>query len=154
LTAPERQSGWYYFTMPEAGITWHTGDSIYFYCDGNDLSGNYGRDNDHILIVGVEWLDISTPAHGTPRDFKLYGNFPNPFNPSTEIRFDLPADSRVDLIVYNSLGQAVRTVLDNERMGAGTHQIYFDAAALPSGLYFYRLSAGGAAQTAKMVLMK
>lgn len=155
LVAPERQSGWYYFTIPDTAVGGIAlGDSIYFYCDGYDVSGLYANAANQIIVAGVTWLDIMTPHPATPLTFKLYGNYPNPFNPATEIRFEIPRDERVDLLIYNSLGQSVRTVLENQYMGAGLHQIYFDAAELPSGLYFYRLTAGQVSQTAKMVLLK
>ena len=88
-----------------------------------------------------------------PTAFHLEQNFPNPFNPQTTIRFNLPKDSPTRLSVYNAAGQHLHTLLDEFR-GAGPHQVYFDATALGSGLYFYRLRAGDRVQTRKMVLVK
>jgi hypothetical protein len=74
-------------------------------------------------------------------DFNLYQNFPNPFNPSTIIKYSLSHQSNVKLLVYNSLGQIVK-VLVNSPQSAGYHEINFNASNLASGVYFYSLQAG------------
>ena len=79
-------------------------------------------------------------------DFQLHENYPNPFNPSTTIRYELPKASIVRLSVYDILGREV-SVLVNERKNAGAYQVKFDAAGLASGLYLYRLTAGSFVQT-------
>jgi hypothetical protein len=76
-----------------------------------------------------------------PTTFNLAQNFPNPFNPTTTIRFETPAASHVKLAVYNLAGELVRTLVDGE-IAAGYHQVNFDASGLASGIYFYRLEAG------------
>jgi len=73
-----------------------------------------------------------------PQQFVLYQAYPNPFNPMTTIRFDLPKAAKVSLKVYNVLGQEVVTLADEVR-DAGSHRIHFNAAGLASGVYFYRL---------------
>lgn len=88
-----------------------------------------------------------------PLAFTLNQNFPNPFNPSTVIRYALPVSGNVTLTVYNSLGQAVRTLVDGQRE-AGDHEVSFNAADLPSGLYLYELKAAGHTSVKKMMLMK
>ncbi len=89
-----------------------------------------------------------------PEDFQLSQNYPNPFNPRTKIEFAVPEDSRVKLVVYNSLGQLV-TILVDQNMHAGYYNKYFDADALSSGMYIYRLVVNGKAfKTNKMVLLK
>jgi len=88
-----------------------------------------------------------------PASFSLEQNYPNPFNPSTMIRFSVPKEEFVTLKVYNMLGQEVKTLV-NEVRWAGTHEVVFDAAGLPSGVYLYKLSAGRYLDTKKMVLMK
>lgn len=80
-------------------------------------------------------------------------NYPNPFNPSTEIRFTLPAASHVSLVVYDVQGREVSTLLDEQR-SAGEHAATFNAANLPTGTYLYRLTVGSNTQTGRMVLMK
>ena len=86
-------------------------------------------------------------------EFNLAQNFPNPFNPSTIIRYAIPETQLVTLTVYNSLGEAVRELVD-EVKEAGTYEIVFVAGMLTSGIYFYKLSAGEFQQTKKLILMK
>ncbi len=80
-------------------------------------------------------------------------NSPNPFNPSTSIRFTIPADAPVRLAVYDLLGREL-SVLVNGRLSAGSHQVHFDGATLPSGVYVYQLTAGGRSVTRTMHLVK
>ncbi|MBI3365590.1 MAG: T9SS type A sorting domain-containing protein [Ignavibacteriae bacterium] len=79
--------------------------------------------------------------YSEPKSFALSQNYPNPFNPTTSIGFDLAGMSRVTLKVYNTLGQEVVTVIHNELMDEGAQEVEFDASTLPSGAYFYRLTA-------------
>ena len=88
-----------------------------------------------------------------PKVFMLEQNYPNPFNPSTTITYTLPHAARVNLKVFNTLGQEVAALL-NEDTPAGVHTVHFDAARLPSGVYLYRLTAGSFVQTRKMIIMK
>ena len=85
--------------------------------------------------------------------FRLFNNFPNPFNPSTIIEFSLPHEEKVTLEVYNLLGQEVTTLV-NRQMGEGLHTVKFSAANLSSGFYIYRLKAGSFISNKKMLLMK
>ncbi len=98
--------------------------------------------------LAAEPISISLPANCA-----LYPNFPNPFNPSTQITFALPKAGEVSLAVFNLLGQEIATLVHGTQ-SAGTHRVFFDGAALASGIYFYRLQAGDFVQTHKMVLMK
>jgi len=88
-----------------------------------------------------------------PDVFALEQNYPNPFNPSTTIKFAVPQDSRVNLVVFNILGEKVAKLI-NQEMKAGYHQIEFDASHYASGVYFYSITAGDFVETKKMVLMK
>jgi len=95
-----------------------------------------------------------------PNDFLLYQNFPNPFNPTTKIKFTIPASplsfgegQGVRLIVYDILGNEIATLV-NEEKPAGEHEVEFDASGLTSGIYFYKLQAGNFVETKKMVLLK
>ena len=88
-----------------------------------------------------------------PKSFSLYQNYPNPFNPSTSIKFDLTDASLVRLAIYDMLGRQV-DVLINQQLGAGTHNISFNAGNLASGIYFYRLEAGSFTDIKKMTLVK
>jgi len=88
-----------------------------------------------------------------PLRYLLSPNYPNPFNPSTQIRFTLPKATDVTLKIFNVLGEEVATLVAG-REEPGEHAVVWDASKMPSGVYFYRLSAGGFLQTKKMVLMK
>lgn len=88
-----------------------------------------------------------------PNVFSLDQNYPNPFNPVTVIRFQLPVDSQVSLIVFDLLGREVATLVQDQKQ-AGYHQVRFDASALASGIYMYRIQAGSIIQTKKMMLIK
>jgi hypothetical protein len=91
-----------------------------------------------------------------PERAVLYQNYPNPFNPVTTISFDLPEESRVTLKVYDILGREVATLLENEDLDAGTNEIPFNARALATGIYFYRIDVnnGQFHQIKKMMLVK
>jgi 5'-nucleotidase/UDP-sugar diphosphatase len=85
--------------------------------------------------------------------FRLHKNYPNPFNPSTRIAYELPVGSRVSLKVYNTLGQEVATLVNGENP-AGRHEVVWDASDVPSGVYFYRLEANGSSAVEKLLLLK
>ena len=88
-----------------------------------------------------------------PETYALRQNFPNPFNPSTEILFDLPEDAMVSLVVYDVLGREVARLVQEE-LRAGTHRARFDAGNFPSGVYFYRIQAGDFQHTSRMTFLK
>lgn len=88
-----------------------------------------------------------------PTEFVLHGNYPNPFNPTTSIRFDLPERSEVQLVVFDVLGRQVTTVVD-KTMVAGRHAVTWEAPLLPSGVYLYRLEAGTSTAQSGMILLR
>jgi hypothetical protein len=94
-----------------------------------------------------------TASAATITEYALHQNYPNPFNPETSITFDILEAGNVSLTVYNATGQTIATLV-NGSMTSGRHSITFDAANLPSGLYFYRLDAGNFSAVKKMILMK
>lgn len=81
------------------------------------------------------------------------GNYPNPFNPTTEIKFELAAAAPVTLVVYDAQGREVRRLVEGS-LSAGPHSVTFDASGLPSGLFVYRLTVGSDAATGRMTLAK
>ncbi|MFN4111058.1 MAG: T9SS type A sorting domain-containing protein, partial [Ignavibacteria bacterium] len=85
--------------------------------------------------------------------YNLSQNYPNPFNPRTRIEFIIPTNERVELSVFNLLGEKVETLIDKE-LDAGKHFIDFDASKLSSGMYFYKIEAGEFTSIKKMVLVK
>jgi len=88
-----------------------------------------------------------------PTQFNLSQNFPNPFNPSTKIKYTIPTNEFVNLTVYNVLGNTIITLV-NEQKPAGNYEILFDASEIPSGVYFYRLATNDFISTNKMILVK
>jgi hypothetical protein len=88
-----------------------------------------------------------------PRAFALHQNFPNPFNPSTTIRYEVPEQGRVTLKVYNLLGEEIRTLVDGHQP-AGSKSVTVDAGELPGGVYIYKLQAGGRSAAKKFSLIK
>lgn len=102
------------------------------------------------IITGVE------NETGVPVEYALGQNFPNPFNPSTTIKFAIPAEGRVVIQLYDIMGERVAVLLD-ETKNAGYHSIQFntsDINGLTSGVYFYRINAGSFVETKKLMLMK
>ena len=87
------------------------------------------------------------------RGYRLHENYPNPFNPSTRIAYELPVNGWVQLKVYNTLGQEVATLVNGEK-SAGRYEVVWDARNLPSGIYFYRLQANGFSEVKKLLLLK
>lgn len=85
--------------------------------------------------------------------FSLRQNFPNPFNPETLIRFNIPEKEFVNLTVYDSKGAVVQVLL-NENVNAGPHEVKFNASALSSGVYFYRLASGNFFDSKRMIILK
>jgi len=113
-----------------------------------------------IAIPQIGNDDESNPVleNNKVSDFKLERNFPNPFNPETVIKFNLPEASRVSLNVYNVLGQVVRTLV-NEELSAGLHSIIWDGknaqgSDVSSGVYFCRIKAGDFESTMRMTLLR
>ena len=85
--------------------------------------------------------------------FEIGQNFPNPFNPSTTIRYGMPIKSHVTLAVFNTLGQQVASLV-NETQEAGYHEVRFDGTTLASGVYFYRIQAGSFVQTKRLIYLR
>ncbi len=106
-----------------------------------------------LLIITVATSDIEENFNSIPKEYALAQNYPNPFNPSTNIKYSIPEASFVQLKVYDILGNEVATLV-NEEQNIGNYNIEFNASALPSGVYFYRIQAGSFVDTKKMLLLK
>ena len=126
---------------------------------GDYLNGTHNPESYVVDATFPVWFVVGsrvTAVEEPPvliRDFVLENNFPNPFNPSTTIRFVLPERSRVRLSVFNALGQQVAGLV-NEEMNAGTYERTWNGSNCSSGIYFYRLEAGTFVQTKKLILLK
>ncbi len=101
----------------------------------------------------VDPLPVNTETRGKAQKFTLHQNYPNPFNPSTNISFVLPASGLVSIKIYDVKGRLIQT-LTERTMTAGEHTLTFDASALPSGVYLYKLETPSGSQTRKMTLIK
>ncbi|MCU0415325.1 MAG: T9SS type A sorting domain-containing protein, partial [Ignavibacteriaceae bacterium] len=88
-----------------------------------------------------------------PDEFVLEQNFPNPFNPITNISYSIPSEGKVELIVYDILGGNVQTIV-NEIQSSGKHIVTFNGNELSSGVYFYRLNYDGHSTVKKMMMLK
>lgn len=118
----------------EAGIYYYRLKQI-------DFDGSFELSDEIEVVVAI------------PIEYSLSQNFPNPFNPSTIIKYSVPEEGLITLKVFNSLGEEVVT-LENEVKQPGIYDMEFNAEQFPSGIYFYRLQAGSFVETKKMVLMK
>ncbi len=108
----------------------------------------------NFVLENVTSVELQPDPTTQPVRFSLSQNYPNPFNPSTTIRFDLAKTGPVTLKVYNVLGQLVATLIDNKTLSSGTYSVTWNAENLSSGVYIYRIEAGGVVETRKMTLMK
>ena len=97
---------------------------------------------------------VEKETDNVPTEFYLSQNFPNPFNPSTQIKFGLTEASNVDLRVYDILGKEVAILANNKFLSAGSYNVKFDASNLASGIYIYKLTAGSNTISKKMQLLK
>ena len=109
-------------------------------------------------LVPLAGFGDTTTAVGNetplPRKFALQGNYPNPFNPTTRIVFDIPKATIVSVTIYNALGAEVAKILEDAAYEPGTHEVTFNGANVASGIYFYRLRTPEFNSVKKMVLLK
>ena len=130
--------------------TFEIGQTYYYKVSAFDFAGNL---SDYSPSVSVFITTNVSVSNIVPEKFDLFQNFPNPFNPTTKIRFALPQQSNVKLAVYNLIGQKVAELINTE-MEAGYHTIDFDASNFSSGLYFFRITAGKFIAVRKMMMLK
>jgi hypothetical protein len=120
----------------------------------NNLSGSYTYRLKQVDHDGsYEYSKSIEVVLGTPTAYKLDQNYPNPFNPSTLISFTLPEAGITNLVIFNSLGQEIATLV-NGQLEAGSHKYNFNAKNLTSGIYFYKLESENFVQVRKMMLLK
>ncbi len=138
-----------------APITWRADFYAWAFDDGamveDSLTIYLDAESGEVLFSTVIVSNDEEPV--TPDRFSLSQNYPNPFNPSTNIPFELSEASNVEINVYSILGQKVATIV-SELYSAGSHTVQWNAQNLASGVYIYRMQAGGFTQTRKLILLK
>jgi hypothetical protein len=156
-------SEWTSFTIPLTANDWGLTESGWdsLLSDVTEISiqmdgqWNYydrsGLDNFSINPFSSDVKPYLIDSH--PSKYKLDQNYPNPFNPTTRIRFSVHELSFVKLKVYDIVGNEIETLVNQEKP-AGSYEVQFSAVDLPSGVYFYRIQAGGFIDTKKMILLK
>ena len=153
-----------YFTMPvQIKVNSATGDTtITLFNDSQVQTFNVTVANEptsisfdpgNWILKTLNSLVTDVEDELQPNKFSLEQNYPNPFNPSTTIKFNLGVNGLTTLKIYNVIGKEVATLI-NRQMEAGPHEVNFDAANLPSGVYMYTLSSGNFKETRKMILMR
>jgi C1A family cysteine protease len=133
------------------------GDVLEFVFETGSIPGP-GLTRDYIIRAVGRYIPVYMEGGSLPTSFALFNNYPNPFNPTTTISYDLPAATHVEICIYNVLGQQINTLV-NEAQEAGRHQVVWDGTdrngnAVASGMYFYRLIADDFVKTKKMMLLK
>jgi hypothetical protein len=138
-----------YFTALSLPITdQNTVDTVFIHFQSDDFVWG--------TVQKFAWKDITDVKetdNKLPKEFSLSQSYPNPFNPTTKIIFDIPKQSYVKLIVYDILGREVEKLVDKEML-PGSYEATFDAKNLTSGVYFYRIEANGFVKSSKMTLVK
>jgi hypothetical protein len=143
-------------------------DSSELWCIGSTGSGTGFTGKAYKCRIGI-LTGINNPSSHIPKEFVLYQNYPNPFNPVTKIKFEIPQTPLnppfakggterseggfVKLIVYDAIGQE-KAVLINQSLQPGTYEVEWSGADYPSGIYFYKLTAGNFSDVKKMILIK
>jgi Secretion system C-terminal sorting domain len=119
----------------------------------SELLSNEGKISKPYYPASDFLTSMSSQSSKTRPAFKLYQNYPNPFNPKTHIEYVLPEPSSVNIVMYNSIGSELKTIV-NKYKSAGRHKIKFDGTDLTNGIYFYRIISNNYSETKKMVLLK
>jgi hypothetical protein len=165
MTNGQRLNAWYlrFVVSPNTrsqlvtfDTTWddRNGSALFGLIDGStEITPAFQRGFLSIGVVGIDDNGLTMPE-----EFALMQNYPNPFNPETNIDFSLPKEQEVSLVVFNLLGQQIRTLVSGA-LGPGQHTAHWDGhndkgAQVPSGVYFYRLYTSEFSQTNKMVLVR
>ena len=128
------------------------GDNFGFLFGDNGQSFFIAPDSTYLDSISNP-TSVSKDIKGSSNNYILSQNYPNPFNPKTKINYSVPEFGLITIKVYDLLGKEVATLINEER-NAGNYQIDFDGTGLPSGVYFYKLTAGNFSETKKLVLMK
>jgi hypothetical protein len=119
-------------------------------------NANYALANiicDNTTLAKKNFNKVNFTGSEIPATYDLAQNFPNPFNPSTTIRYQIPQDGIVTLKIYDILGAEVKTLVNEQKL-AGKYEVNFNASSLASGVYIYKIQAGSFINSKKMILLK
>jgi hypothetical protein len=145
---------------PKTGGTYRSGGGQFVFISGRPyrfINQELRSNSEYILenffgeskIAGIDEQDVIN----IPKKYELYQNYPNPFNPMTIINYELPITNKVELYIYNLLGQRVATLV-SKKQNAGVYNVEWDGSEFPSGIYYYRIKAGNFVDVKKMILLK
>ncbi|MBU0474754.1 MAG: T9SS type A sorting domain-containing protein [Bacteroidetes bacterium] len=129
---------------------------VYYCVTARDYTENESDVTAQVNFTCAPWLSKTNEelvALEDPINYYISANYPNPFNPTTQISYQLPENSFVNLVVYNAIGQKVAELV-NQNQSVGKYTVKFDASNLPSGVYIYKLQAGEFSAVKKMLLTK
>jgi len=164
ITPETPRMDWTYPSISRWNLSTATEYNVFMVIQKDAVPGSYVNGNANgpslaeQIFVKVTFdrtkISVKNISSEIPASFELKQNFPNPFNPATVIRFALTTPTQVSLKVYDVTGKEVANLINNEVVSAGINEVTFNAANLPSGLYFYTLQAGDFRDTKKMMLVK
>ena len=136
-----------------SGESYQTTGTVGQACVGTVEGASYAQKVGFWYHAGGLFTPVEKTPGIVPVEFRLDQNFPNPFNPTTTIRFAVPKPTSVKLVLYDILGREVSTLID-QKIPCGEHEVTFEADNLPSGVYVARLQAGEFTATRKLVLLR
>lgn len=143
-----------YSFLDSIRASFNSGDSVFTLWSVSAYNGiDSITSNSTILILKRTSVGITQISSVVPSEYSLFNNYPNPFNPVTNIKFDIPKSSFVKLYIYDSKGALINELV-NTSLQAGSYSYSFDASSLSSGVYFYRVEAGNFTDTKRMILVK
>lgn len=141
-------------SMSTAGVT---GLTHFDFNKVNNIICGYAISSSGSVIKLADSILVLTNSNinetSVPAEYKLSQNYPNPFNPSTTIQYAVPKSSFVKIVIYDVLGQEVKTLV-SENKKAGRYEVTLDASQFTSGVYFYKLTSDGFSETKQMMLLK
>ena len=115
---------------------------------GTYQGNNRRTGSQYDVSIGITKIETEIP-----KEYFVGNNYPNPFNPTTRIKYGIPKEGNVKLVIYDMLGRELKTII-NETQKPGVYEATFDASSFPSGVYFYRIITNDFIQTRRMVLLK
>jgi len=121
---------------------------------GTDIGFEFLGDAPELGAIEVDYpTNVKSNDKSIPKKMSLFHNYPNPFNPTTNISYEVPYSSNIVITIYDSVGREIKTLV-NEMKGSGTYNVNFDGSNLSSGVYFYKLQIDGKSITKRMLLLK